>query len=325
MEHEANGLGAGRHPGEAGQRACNNGTCCKPGTVFLLLALLLTACDQSAPLDPAEYRAAIATWRAERLDSLTGPDGWLSLVGLIWLEPGEQSFGRGPQADLRLDNANLPAVAGVFSVADGTASFSAAPGVQVLHEGRPVTTLALAADTSGDPTRLSIGTLTFYLIEREGRLGIRAKDSAAPARTDFRGLDYFPVDPVWRVVAELVPYEPAKSIPILNVLGMQAEMTSPGALVFELEGEEYRLDPVLEEGSTDWFVMLHDETAGRETYGAGRYLYVTPPRDGHTVIDFNKAYNPPCAFSTFATCPLPPQQNRLPLRITAGEKTYSGH
>jgi uncharacterized protein len=195
----------------------------------------------------------------------------------------------------------------------------------VQHGDQPVTRVALAPDTSGEPTVLSIGTLTFYVIDREGRLGVRLKDSAAPARTGFQGLDYFPIDSDWRFTAQFVPYEPQKRIPILNVLGMQAEMISPGALVFESQGKEYRLDPVLEEGTTDWFVMLADETSGHETYGAGRYLYVTPPEDGRTVIDFNKAYNPPCAFSSFATCPLPPPQNRLPLSITAGEKTYGSH
>lgn len=276
-------------------------------------------------MDPAEHRTAIETWRAERLESLTRPDGWLSLVGLLWLEPGEQSFGRGPEADLRLDNANLPPLAGAFGVIDGVVSFTAAPGVQVQNDDQPVTSLTLVPDTSGEPTVLRIGTLEFYVIDREDRLGVRLRDSAAPARAGFHGLEYFPIDADWRFTAEFVPYEPEKHIPILNVLGMQVEMISPGALVFESQGKAYRLDPVLEEGTTDWFVMLADETSGHGTYGAGRYLYVTPPRDGRTVIDFNKSYNPPCAFSNFATCPLPPPQNRLPLAITAGEKTYGSH
>ncbi len=289
---------------------------------LVLVALLFSACDNAVPVDPAAHRAAVETWRSERVASLTRPDGWLSLVGLLWLEPGGQSFGRGPDADLRLDNANLPPLAGFFTLTDGAVSFTAAPGAQVRHDERPVTSLALAPDTGGEPTVLSIGTLGFHIIEREGRLGVRVKDSAAPARTGFHGLEYFPIDAGWHLTAEFIPYAPEKRIPILNVLGMQVEMVSPGALVFEVHGQEYRLDPVLEEGSTDWFVMLADETSGHDTYGAGRYLYVTPPENGRTVIDFNKAYNPPCAFSNFATCPLPPLQNRLPLSITAGEKAY---
>lgn len=294
-------------------------------SLLLPVALFLNGCEEPVVVEPAAHRAAIEGWRAERLESLTKPDGWLSLVGLLWLEPGEQTFGRSPEADLSLDNANLPPRAGLFTVTAGQVSFTAVPGVAVQHDGQPVDTLALAPDNTGEPTILSIGTLRFYVIRREGRLGVRLKDSAAPARVEFRGLDYFPIDSAWRVTAELVPYEPAKRIPILDVLGIQGEMISPGALVFELDGTEYRLDPVLEKGVTDWFIILADQTSGHETYGAGRYLYVAPPRDGHTVIDFNKAYNPPCAFSNFATCPLPPAQNRLPMRITAGEKTYGSH
>jgi hypothetical protein len=294
-------------------------------SLLLPVALFLSACEDPVPVDPAAHRAAIEAWQADRLESLTQPDGWLTLVGLLWLEPGEQTFGRSPEADLSLDNANLPPRTGRFTVTAGQVSFTAAPGVPVRHDGQPVDTLELVPDTTGEPTILSIGTLSFYVIERQEQLGVRLRDSTAPARAEFRGLDYFPIDAAWRVTAELVPYEPVKRIPILDVTGMQGKMKSPGALVFELQGMEYRLDPVLENGVTDWFIMLADQTSSHETYGAGRYLYVAPPRGGHTVIDFNQAYNPPCAFSNFATCPLPPAQNRLPLRITAGEKAYGSY
>jgi len=286
--------------------------------------LLLVACEQSAPVDPAAHRAALEAWQTARAQSLTAPDGWLSLVGLYWLKPGPQSFGRDPQADLALANANLPPLAGVFTLAEGQVSFAAAPGVLAQHNDQPVDTLVLAPDTASEPTVLSIGTLRFYVIERDGKLGVRFKDSAAPARVNFQGLAYFPIDAQWRVTAEFIPYEPVKHIPILNVLGMKIDMISPGALVFELDGREYRLDPVLEEGSDELFIMLADATSGHETYGAGRYMYVPMPVDGEVVLDFNKAYNPPCAFSDFATCPLPPAQNRLDVRIEAGEKVY-GH
>lgn len=301
--------------------------------IRLLLAatFLLAACEQAAPVDPAAHRATIEAWRSARVESLTAPDGWLSLVGLYWLQPGPQSFGRDPQADLTLDNANLPPLAGVFTLADGQVSFAAAPGVLAQHNDQPVDTVVMAPDTMPEPTVLSIGTLRFYAIERDGKLGVRFKDSAAPARMNFHGLDYFPIDARWHITAEFIPYEPVKHIPILNVLGMKIDMISPGALLFELDGREYRLDPVLEEGSDELFIMLADATSGHETYGAGRYMYVPMPMpmpmpvDGEVVLDFNKAYNPPCAFSNFATCPLPPAQNRLDLRIEAGEKVYGQH
>lgn len=293
--------------------------------LVLAAVLLLAACEQATPVDTAAHRAAIEVWQANRVESLTAPDGWLSLVGLYWLQSGPQSFGRDPQADLALDNANLPPLAGVFTLTDGQVSFAAAPGVLALHNDQPVDTAVLAPDTTSEPTMLSVGSLRFYVIARDGKLGVRFKDSAASARVNFHGLDYFPIDARWRVTAEFIPYEPVKHIPILNVLGMKIDMISPGTLVFELNGQEYRLDPVLEEGSDELFIMLADATSGHETYGAGRYMYVPMPVDGQVVLDFNKAYNPPCAFSNFATCPLPPAQNRLDLRIEAGEKTYSHH
>jgi len=171
-----------------------------------------------------------------------------------------------------------------------------------------------------------MGTLIINIVKRSDRIGVRVKDSSqAAARLQFKGLEYFPTDPRWRVEARLEPYQPAKVIPITNVLGMTSDETSPGALAFEVDGKTYRIDPILEKGETDYFIMLADDTTGRETYGAGRYLYVSPPDpSGKVVIDFNKAYNPPCAFTPYATCPLPPRQNHLPLRIEAGEKKYVG-
>ena len=163
------------------------------------------------------------------------------------------------------------------------------------------------------------------MIERAGNLGIRVRDSENPLRTNFRGLDYFPTADDWVMDAKFEPYEPHQKIPIVNILGMREDMVSPGALVFTHGGKTYRLDALLEEpAATDLFVMLADGTSGEETYGAGRFMYVPLPQDGIVRMNFNQAYNPPCAFNTFATCPLPPPQNRLAVRIEAGELTYAG-
>ncbi|MGZ7039414.1 MAG: DUF1684 domain-containing protein, partial [Thermoanaerobaculia bacterium] len=152
------------------------------------------------------------------------------------------------------------------------------------------------------------------------------KDSSSPARTKFKGLDYFPFNPKWRVEASFEPFNPPRKIPIVNVLGMSSEEISPGLLVFKVDGKEYRLQPILEQGEKDYFLIFRDDTSGKETYTAARYLYATPPGpDGKTIIDFNRAYNPPCAFTHYATCPLPPPQNRLHVRVDAGEKKYAGH
>jgi len=170
-----------------------------------------------------------------------------------------------------------------------------------------------------------MGSLLINIVKRGDRIGVRVKDSESRTRREFKGLEYFPIDPKWRIEARFEPYQPPKTIPITNVLGMTDEEVSPGALAFEVDSKTYRIDPILEKGETDYFVMIADETTGRETYGAGRYLYVSPPdASGKVVVDFNKTYSPPCAFTNFATCPLPPRQNHLPFRIEAGEKKYSG-
>jgi uncharacterized protein (DUF1684 family) len=179
-------------------------------------------------------------------------------------------------------------------------------------------------DEKDGPTVMKSGTLTFLVIRRGDRLGIRVKDSESEARRNFKGLDYFPADPKYRVEARFEPYNPPKKIPITNVLGMLSLETSPGALVFTIDGKELRLDPIYEQGTTDLFIIFKDATSGHETYGAARYLYASPPVNGKTIVDFNHAYNPPCAFTPYATCPLPPPQNRLPIRIEAGEKKYAG-
>ncbi|MBU6510496.1 MAG: DUF1684 domain-containing protein [Gammaproteobacteria bacterium] len=272
-----------------------------------------------------DYECEITAWRATRLQKLTTKDGWTQLVGLLWLEPGDNSFGRAASNRLALENPRIPEHLGTFSVAGREVRFVAAPGAQVMHAGRPVRAIGpLQDDAAGAPTVLSCGSVSFYLIERSGRLGIRVKDSQAEAHVHFRGLEYFRIDPKWRLAARVEAYSPVKKVSIINVLGMEEEMQSPGALLFEVDGKPYRLDAVLEVGERDWFVMFADQTNGKQTYGAGRFLYVAPPVNGETVIDFNKSYSPPCSFSAFATCPLPPPQNRLAVAVTVGELKYTG-
>ena len=180
----------------------------------------------------------------------------------------------------------------------------------------------MTPDTEGKPTTLASGSLRFYVIERTGRLGIRVRDIDHPARKNFRGLEYFPERSLDRRCA-FRALRSDQRIPIVNILGMTEQMLTPGALVFKKDGREWRLDAMLESPDADeLFVMFADATSARETYGAGRFMYIPFPRDGHVTLDFNRAYNPPCAFNEFATCPLPPPQNRLALRVDAGEKKY---
>lgn len=262
-------------------------------------------------------------WRERRVTNLTSEQGWLTLVGLYWLKPGDNTFGRAASNRIKLDHPALAASAGTFNLKDGVVTFAAKPRVHVTHESNPVSSIAMTPDTAGEPTTLAIGSLRFFVIERAGRLGVRVRDVEHPARKNFQGLDYFPHNEAWIVDARFDPYPADRRIPILNILGMTDQMVTPGAVVFTKDGREHRLDAILEAPDDDeLFVMFADATSARETYGAGRFLYIPMPRNGRVTIDFNRAYNPPCAFNEFATCPLPPAQNRLPVRVDAGEKKY---
>ena len=281
--------------------------------------------EQQLKATGAAYAGEVEQWKSKRLASLKGEDGWLSLVGLHWLKEGENKIGSDPSSDVPLPEGKSPRVAGSIFLNGGATRIEARPGSGITSEGKPVTSLDLQPDTGGKPTVLKLGTLTFHVIKRGERLGVRVKDSASPERTNFRGLEYFPVDERWRVEARFEPHNPPKSIPIVNVLGMEEDTPSPGTLVFDLNGQTYRLDALTEEGEPQFFVIFADQTSGKETYGAGRYLYAGPPDSaGRLLIDFNEAYSPPCAFTKYATCPLPPEQNKLPVRVEAGEK-FAGH
>jgi hypothetical protein len=273
-----------------------------------------------------EYTKQIEGWREERRANLLSEDGWFSLVGLYWLEPGASTFGSGEDADLGFP-AGTPERIGTFHLEDGEVTLEPAAGSGLrIADGEPVAgTIPLAADTSGDPTVLQLGTLSFYVIERGGKYGIRAKDSASPALQAFEGLEYFPLDPAWRIEAQLEPEEGA-TVTVPNVLGQVEDVRAPGTLTFRAPGgEELHLTPMQEAPGEDLFIVFGDPTNGHGTYGGGRFLYADPPgEDGRVVLDFNRAYNPPCAFTPFATCPLPPDVNKLDVAVRAGEKSYAG-
>ena len=279
--------------------------------------------NSSSP-NPAPYDEEILAWRKARVQDLTGEDGWLSLAGLFWLQPGKNTLGSAPSSAIILPAGKAPDHAGSILVERHSIRIEASPEAGITSNSKPVTSLELRSDEEGKPTVLKLGSLSFHVIKRGDRLGLRVKDRDNPNRLGFKGLDYYPIDAAWRFAATFVPYDPPKSIPITNILGMIEDQKSPGAISFKVAGTTYQLDAVIEQGSDELFVMFADKTTGTETYGSGRYLYCPMPSNGRTVIDFNKAYNPPCAFTQFATCPLPPRQNRLPVAIQAGEKKYSG-
>lgn len=298
--------------------------------------LLLAACNQpmetkttetaTSKAPAATHEQEIRAWQTRRATNLKKEDSWLTLVGLFWLAEGENRFGSDRTKNNIVMPAKAPASMGTLTLEPG-GRVTMNPAVPMTIDGKPVEgPVQLIADTQPNgPTVVKVGTMQFQIIERAGRFGIRVKDPEAEARRNFQGLEYFPIDPKWRIEAKYEPYDPPKKIPITNVLGFTTEETSPGALVFTVDGATYRLDPILEQGSDELFVIFKDTTSRDATYQAGRYLYAAKPGgDGRVIVDFNKAYNPPCAFTDFATCPLPPPQNRLPIRIEAGEKRYKG-
>lgn len=287
--------------------------------LLCLSFLLLAAPGRGA--DP--YAQQVDAARTRRAAALTRPDGWLTLVGLHFLDPGPNTLGSAPGNRVVL--AAGPARLGTADLSDaGVVTFTPFPGAGAQVDGQPAAAAQLRPEGEGvRPTVVSAGTLSVYAIRRGSRLALRVKDSAAERRTRFLGLDYFPTDPSWRIVAQWVPFSPPRRVEVTNVLGNVSMEEAPGKAVFERDGRTYELLPLAEGPGEPLFFILGDATSDGATYHM-RFLDADPPSHGTVVLDFNLAENPPCAFTPFATCPLPPKGNRLGLAITAGEKAYRG-
>jgi len=314
------------------------------GAVLLGLAGILTGCAPAAAtppsrlaLDEPTWTDSLAAWRTQRLSEIAGADGWSTVTGLVWLDEREQwTIGTGSTAHVRLVRGHVPADVGSVQVTGRVVRFRAAPAAPVIRLVRapaanapqrlPVDSLTLNDDKQPEPTVLTVGSVTLRLIERSGRLALRVKDSLADARVHFAGLDYFANDSALRVPARLLPGAPGDSVAIINILGQTEQFFSPGRLQFTIGGAAHSLRAVREPSDTTrLFILFRDHTSADATYPAGRFIYaVVPGVDGWTVLDFNRAFNPPCAFTAFATCPLPPRENQLKLRIEAGERRYAG-
>ena len=270
------------------------------------------------------YRKQITDWRQHRVERLTAPAGWLSLIALDWLKDGKNTLGSAPDNSIVV--AEWPAHLGTITLEDGKATIAIDPAAAgVLIDGAKKSAAALLDDTHPRATVVSSGTVMFYVVKRGDRWALRVKDSEAKTRKEFVGIDYFDIDPSWRIEAKWEAYDPPREVEEPNILGEVDKVIVPGAAVFEHDGKTFRVEPVIETpGDTELFLVFADRTSGKETYGAARFVYTEPPKDGKVVLDFNKAYNPPCAFTPYATCGLPTQQNRLDTRVTAGEKKYRG-
>jgi hypothetical protein len=290
-----------------------------------VLLTLLISCNPKPTADP-DYVKEIEEWHTKRVERLKADNGWLNLVGRFWLKKGESIFGSGKNNDIVVETSKIPELVGSFYFEDTTVTFKAADGVNVLYNGNPIKEIVLVDDQKKDMTVLQIGSIKFNLIVRDTLYGIRFRDLNSDLVKNFKGIERYPIDESWNIKARFEPYNPPKEIDVPNVLGQIAKEKCPGAVVFEREGKTFRIDAV-DEGGDNLFLIIADETSGEETYGGGRFMYVKKPDSSNTIqLDFNKAYNPPCVFTKYATCPLPPEQNYLKLKIEAGEKMYKeGH
>jgi hypothetical protein len=290
----------------------------------ILLSLIGVVCllGRLAGADESYERSIEKQW-AERVVQLTKPDGWLTLIGLHFLHEGDNTVGR--SADNTIVLAAGPARIGTVSLsAAGEVAFTPGAAVDVRVDGQPALAGRLRfAEGEGEPDLVSAGTVSFFVIERGGRKALRVRDGAAGRRTHFLGLDHYPIDASWRIEADWVSFAELRQIPITNVIGTTSNETTPGKAVFQRDGRTYELWPIMDSPDKTLFFIFSDSTSGGATYTM-RFLDAGPPKNGKVVLDFNLATNPPCAFTPFATCPLPPRQNHLPIAVTAGEKTYRG-
>jgi uncharacterized protein (DUF1684 family) len=288
------------------------------GSALIFLATIVPAWA-SDPVD--EWEADARQWHEQRLERLVAPFGWLSLVALEFLGDGEWTVGAASDNDVDLISG--PDLWGTLVIDNMQARFEPAPGAHVSVDDKALdSAIDLVIRGEQPATRVSAGTGWFELASRGERLVLRARDSEASTRLDFLGLDYFDFDPNWRLEARWEAHPEGTTIPIADVLGELREQDNPGRAVFEFGGEQFALEAL--DAGDQLFFILADRTSGRESYGLGRFLYADLPEDGRLILDFNRAYNPPCAFNAYTTCPLPPPENRLDVRIEAGERRYRG-
>lgn len=286
---------------------------------FILISLLCVALSNPnvQGQTTAFYTASIKHFDTLRINALTDKNGWLNLAGLYWLKPGNNTFGSDATNKLVFKHKNMPAVLGKFKVAGTRVSFEFDKAVTKFSNGYSEEMVLFDA-TSKTDTSIVFNQFMWSIIIREDKIGVRFRDLKNPALTAFKGNKRFAIDESWNIPAKLLPPNPS-GLFITNVLGQTTAQDYAGKISFKYQGKNYVLDAI-NEGPSDLFIVFGDATNGINTYHTGRFMYVPrPDKNGNTFIDFNKAFNPPCAYTPFATCPIPPPQNKLPFKVTAGE------
>jgi len=296
---------------------------------LIIFQIIILGCSKKNSFDAESYKKEIEDWQLKRARGLQSENGWLTLCGLFWLKEGENKFGTDSSNAIVFPSGKAPKFAGIIYLSKGSLRLTAQRGTGITYNDSIVTDIIINSDNAGKskPTVLKLGSLTFQTIKRGDKYGVRVKDKDNPDRLNFKGLNFYDIDPKWCIEATFEPYNPPKPIEIATVINTVEKDTIDGAVVFEVDGKTYRLDANIERGSNpELYIMFSDETSGKETYGNGRQLSVSMPVNNKVVLDFNKAYNWPCAYTDYATCPIPPRQNHMDIRVEAGEKKYKeGH
>lgn len=285
-----------------------------------IVALLTVSVLAPAVVAAQDYETEINAWRTDREMRLTAEDGWLTVAGLFFLTEGTSSFGTSPLNDIILTSG--PEMAGLFKLRDGSISVEAIKGQTLSVDGKDVSSATLWPFEGNDPPTVTIGALTLFGHYSGDRLAIRMRDRDSEIRLNFTGLRWFPPDESYRVRGTFIPHEEPRVVELPNILGDVETFRSSGSVKLTVHDQELTMTTI-DSGDRLWFIF-RDLTSGKETYPAARFLYAPAPQDGSTTVDFNRAYNPPCAFNPHTTCPLPPLENRLPVRVEAGEMDYNG-
>ena len=283
--------------------------------VILIFSVTLIVSGQTS------FSADTQKWREQHETEIKAEDGWLTVSGLFWLKEGTTTIGTGEKSDIVLPVRSAPVTVGSLELANGIVTLRVSAGVAVAVKDKPVQEYVMTFEAEKPPDQFKVGSLKLGVIKRGNRYGLRVRDKNSPARLHFKGLKWFPTRASYRVIATFTPYDEPKEIIIMNVLGDELKMKTPGTISFTLNGQKFELRPVVED-EKKLFIIFRDLTAGKTTYPAGRFLYADLPKDGKVVLDFNRAENPPCAFTEFATCPLPPRQNSMKTAINAGEMRF---
>jgi len=292
-----------------------------PYSLLIIVICLIWFCgDSKTRQADIDYVKNIEDWHKKRVSDLKTENGWLSLIGLFWLEEGENTMGSADSNDFMVEVDTMPAKVGSFHFKEDVVVFKTDQEVQ--HKGELVRELIMKDDSNKDYSLLEFDSFTWYIIKRGPKYGVRLKNNKDPKIAAMKDIEMFKIDSEWAVKAKYIKFEQAKIIKVLDAIGQVTDSQVPGKLVFKKNGKTFELLP-FGEGKRGFFLVFGDQTNTHETYGGGRFLSIQKPDENNeTIIDFNKAYNPPCVFSAYATCPIPARENRLPIRVTAGEKMY---